>query len=200
VLDEATIRAVKRDSKTGSRKIIKGEEWPLESTGILMLETWLDFPIREFVRNRYATRSHRPVVVDWGCGQGQGIEGIAKDIPTARCIGFSDKRYVRWNSVENVDFIHRPANDFFRFFKDGSIDFLYSHMGMEHLRDNPAYIQKLIPKLRPGGCMLFGNRVAQQLQKARILPKADIIEGHKEENEQASIQYIGDSVLILRKK
>ena len=53
-----------------------------------------------------------------------------------------------------MDFIHAEAEQFFNYFKDGSIDLLYSSAAIEHLWERlPDYVRRLVPKLTGNGVM-----------------------------------------------
>ncbi|MDO8627983.1 MAG: hypothetical protein Q7K42_05950 [Candidatus Diapherotrites archaeon] len=58
---------------------------------------------------------------------------MQKKFPKARCFGFGDLYFPEWEEQRNTTFIHAPGEDFSRYFKNGSIDFMYSYCGLEHL-------------------------------------------------------------------
>lgn len=138
--------------------------WGVQSTPLDSVEFELGFQLKNHVEN--LSRKSSPIVVDFGCGEGDAAAEIAMDVPKSRVYGFSDNSYRNWNRiingdkkkdakpVQNVKFIHAEAKDFFRYFKDNSIDLLYSRLGLVHVPEQVEYLKQLIPKLRKGGSIV----------------------------------------------
>src|SRR3989344_241833 len=142
-----------RRKHTGGRPL---EEWCVTNTPIILIEMFAKYDIRKHIKT--IAKKRRPMVVDWGCGIGNAIAEIAAEIPKTRCYGFSADSYTEWNHKKGVKFIHATGEDFSKYFKDGSIDVLYSHLGLLHFfkskwdqgKSADAYIRLIIRKLRVG--------------------------------------------------
>ncbi|HIH09737.1 MAG TPA: methyltransferase domain-containing protein [Candidatus Diapherotrites archaeon] len=157
-------RLVSRTKSTERRVLRKPRRWPKENTPLGIVELDLLYPIKKRVAKLAETTE--PVVVDWGCGKGVAAAELAREVPKSMVYGFSNNSYTHWNKVlhgnklkeihplQNIKFIHADATDFFRYFKDGSIDILYSKLGICHLKSQVEYIKQLIPKLKIGGILL----------------------------------------------
>ena len=194
-----SIRRVKTQEKKFAKRTLSGQTyWPVEFSGIHAVEASMDFPIREFIKNKYAAGNNKPVVVDWGCGSGCAIQQIARQIPKAKCIGFSEKRYLEWNKHSDAEFIQAVEKDFFRYFKDNSIDFLFSHLGIEHLKNPAEYVQKIIPKLKVGGTIALMPSLEEKIRLSGII-KGQRDNPFVQENSHIQIQYLPGTILILRK-
>jgi len=136
----------------------------VQNAPLEFVESNLSFPIKSHVKN--LARKINPVVVDFGCGKGQASAEIAKDVPKSRVYGFSDTSYRNWNRIingntekgvpprHNIKFIHAEAKDFPRYFKDNSIDIVYSHLGLMHTPNQMEYLRQLIPKLKKSGIIV----------------------------------------------
>ena len=157
-------RTILRWSKGEKQSYIQRIPWFSDSTQLKHVEKVLTFPIQPTIAKLCKTTS--PTVVDWGCAKGVSSGELARNNPNAKVYGFSKESYKEWNRLLNKDaensnkpnknlrFIHNEANDFFKYFKKESIDFLFSHFGLFHLRDVPAYLIRLVPKLKKGGIIV----------------------------------------------
>lgn len=166
------------------RKFKARRRWGDENSSLRAIEWDLSFRITEHVAE--LAKKSTTVVVDWGCGKGAAIAELVAQIPKSRGYGFSGDSFREWNEIlngnkakkikpaTNVTFIHADANDFFRYFRNNSIDVLYSHLGLEHLDNQLEYLKRLISKLKKGGIIvcrengaitsltpLIGNRKAK---------------------------------------
>ena len=124
---------------------------------------------KPFSIQRQLKMRQRPlVVVDWGCGTGRAISSLAiKFKENVHAFGFSKDSYKEWEEVREAKLIHAPEEDFFRYFKDESIDALYSHLGLVHLAPLGFdadyglmakaidYIARVFRKISRGGVMAF---------------------------------------------
>lgn len=169
----------------GKRQLRHILPWTVESTPLEIVEKALKYKIREKIG-----RLKKPVVVDWGCGKGVAAEAIAKTFPNARVIGFSREFYRNWLAAKEsgATFIHAEANDFKMYFKDDSIDIIYSFSGLDRLvmqrSENNwditprkaadaeilvAYLRKqVIPKLKKGGILVMSLLRDYRLPRARL--------------------------------
>jgi len=148
----------------GKRKFIKRRSWGSEGVLIEDTEFVLGVPLQKQVANRCKTGN--PVVVEWGCGRGHSIADLARNNPRAKLYGFSKESYREWNKLLNKDpknakkqntnlkFIHAEADDFFRYFKDNSIDIMFSKLGLCHLANFSQYLREVVPKLKVGGIII----------------------------------------------
>jgi ubiquinone/menaquinone biosynthesis C-methylase UbiE len=146
--------------------------WAFEQGSLRDMENALRFPIKKHVKQ--LAKKTNPVVVDWGCGWGNAAAELAAAEPKAKVYGFSRDSYGNWNTIingnknegkeplQNVKFIHAVANDFFRYFKNNSIDLIYSRLGIKHVLIQGEYIKRMIPKLKIGGIIITdtGSEIA----------------------------------------
>jgi hypothetical protein len=168
------IRALsKRDSIEAQRnRRIKrvfqrdSHSWPIERTPLRTVMATLRINLVREAEKR--AKQKRPVVVDWGCGEGSAITFLAHETKklknSPKLYGFSNRAYSTWAENQAVKFIHAPAEDFARYFKDSSIDILYSHQSLHHLPEE--YTLSLIPKLSKRGILVtneFSTRVIEMM-------------------------------------
>lgn len=181
-------RTVAGEKTTHTIKLPRSTGWGLECTPLQVVERVLGFRIRQHIR-ALTRKVKNPVIVDWGPAEGSAITDLAKDFPGARCYGFGDTIYEEWFDNEHVKFIHAPAIDFKKYFKDGSIDFMYSNSGLrfvapvgEHLKSlgvrSPAkskqeYILGLVPKLKIGGKLLTDYLSFSHFQRLSGVKRVD---------------------------
>ncbi len=132
------------------------QSWLYHNTPLKKMQSLLGINLTQIVADKIAVKNkQKPVVVDWGCSNGTAIRSLAKKFEgKAECYGVSHRTYPEWKTnrdSKKVKFIHSTANDFFRYFKDGSIDLFYAHQALLHLPNEVEYIQKVLPKLSTGG-------------------------------------------------
>ena len=93
-------------------------------------------------------------VVDWGCGNGRALNDIAEQleirkIDNIKLIGFGNGLFPEWKNVnKKVSFIFDDSDNFFKYFSEGQIDFIYSHFGLIHIKPDGKFI-KYIDKIKP---------------------------------------------------
>jgi len=149
------------------------KDWYLFTRGsIRTLRQWFPkiFERNDFIKQRVEETGRPAVVLDWGCGRGRGISGLAKKYgPNIKAYGFSKDSYKKWLKIDDVKFIHATAEDLFRYLKNDSVDLIYSRLGLSHLFPSTAkskhdleiieygtqYIEKLLKKVRKGGKIAF---------------------------------------------
>jgi len=143
---------------SGKRIFVDGMPWPSTHTSIDIVERACG-PIRKALHERIASGEKRPVVLDWGCGDGLAATRIAEEFQGARVVGFSNQFYEAWRNNEKVSFIHALADDLPRYFADNSIDIVYSRLGLAHLNysGQESQINSLLRKLRPGGTIFVDS-------------------------------------------
>ncbi len=158
--------------KFAKRRLVVTEKWGYNGVNIKPIEKLLDFPIMDHIGKLCKTTS--PVVVDWGCGKAISTEEIARANPNARVYGFSKESYLHWNLLfmggktkkgsasKNLKLIHAEANDFFRYFKNSSIDFMFSRLGLVHLKNLPLYLERVVPKLKVGGMIITDSNYSRR--------------------------------------
>lgn len=163
------------------RVLIDDPDWPITRTSLKDIEQRLMFPISNYTRD-LCKKKGSPIIIDWGCGEGVAIAEISRKFPKAKCYGFSDISYKSWNKVKKAKFIHDTENDFFTYFKDGSIDFLYSNHGLEHLKKAGIkvsdYFKRLIPKMKIGGIFVCQTEVGSDYFESRN-DMANFLGAHK---------------------
>jgi len=169
-INEATIKRIK-----GKRVIVKEERWGITATPLR--DIYMDFTcnikgkkvfdFKEEIK-KISEKVKNPVIVDWGCGKGTAITELAYNFKNAKCYGFSKEYYAKWedNIESGVKFIHATAEDFKRYFKNNSIDVLYSYVGLYHLPKQQIidYIKEIIPKIKKNGFIIF-NYSAKKIEE-----------------------------------
>jgi hypothetical protein len=148
-----------RDPVSGRRALGDVFSWGSKGTSIDKAER-KGFPLRQAVRHIVSKQGvEEPVVVDWGCGNGAMVTELKGAFPKARCYGYSREYHHQWDKNESAKFIHAAAGDFARYLKDGSVDLIYSYLGLGHMKadEQAREIGKLIPKLKHGGYMLIDS-------------------------------------------
>jgi len=133
----------------------------------LRLKTPLQKEALEFVTKL----KRKPVIVDWGCERGRAIKELSNApelTGRVKAYGFGDLARKEWlnKDAAGVTFIHSPAEDFRRYFKDKSIDIIYSLAGIEHV-ESAEYVRSLLPKLTVGGKLVttIGNELFEFYEK-----------------------------------
>jgi SAM-dependent methyltransferase len=144
MIDRRTVRSfMKRTVKKEREK-----PWPTENASLKKVEKNLGYPLSKAVK-KLAKNS---TVVDFGCGEGQAIHELAKNNPHIKAYGFSKESYSKWIEDKHTKYIFGDANNFKRYFKENSIDFLFSHNGLLYL--NKEKIYSLLPCLKVDGMMI----------------------------------------------
>ena len=159
--------------QAGKRRYRKRKKWKMEGTSFNWVAE-IGFPRifssflgeRNFIEMRFREKGRPLVVLDWGCGNGRAIKGLAEKYKgKVYAYGYSGDSYKEWKGNQKVKFIHTTKEDLLRYLKDSSVDLIYSHLGLDHLFGNRLsaktqeaidYIAKLVPKLSKGGIACFG--------------------------------------------
>lgn len=104
-----------------------------------------------------------PVIVDWGCGEGDGISQIKKLAPNATCIGYSREAHPKeWQThTQGTIFIHGPLHDLHRYLArlKKPVNLIYSRYGLYNIQDEKEEkalkkeLDLLVPKLAPKGML-----------------------------------------------
>ncbi|VVB75494.1 Uncharacterised protein [uncultured archaeon] len=128
--------------------------WPSESTTFADVQKNLGFKLGREISLKVAGGG-RPVVVDFGCARGVALGSITKKFPSVKAYGFSDVSYQEWLSDDKARYIFSKHSLFRRYFKKGSVDILYSNLGILHLYERaPEYIRQILPVLKVGGTLV----------------------------------------------
>ncbi|MFH1234449.1 MAG: class I SAM-dependent methyltransferase [Candidatus Diapherotrites archaeon] len=146
---------IETESIRTERAIIGRHGWGSESTKLRAVNKNLGFSVTRDIRKRIRAVRPRPaVVLEWGCGKGTTAEEIAKKFgQRVRVYGFSDTAYKEWGNSQNVKYIHGIAQDLPRYVKNGSVDLIYSSIGLLHLPPKAfqSNLAQLLSKLAAGG-------------------------------------------------
>jgi SAM-dependent methyltransferase len=144
------------------RAYVGQDAWGPENTPLQAINQNLQYSLSKSIRKRIMAIRPRPIVVlDWGCGRGTAAEELAKKFGrSVKVYGFANIAHSEWAESRDVKYIHGVAQDLPRYLKNGSVDLLYSHTGLEHLSaEFPVHVAKLLPKLTVGGKLVtdIGN-------------------------------------------
>ena len=157
------LASVRRISGNRRRIFAKRRKWDTVGNNIEQVELHLGFPIQKHVAELCKTK--KPTVVEFGCAKGFSTADVARQNTSARVYGFSAESYRMWDRLLNKDpltnkpnpklkFVHGEASDFGRYFRNNSVDLLYSKSGLLHVPDQIAYLKTLVPKLTVGGVLI----------------------------------------------
>ncbi len=167
----------KRVIRMGGRRVYsRRQEWALESTqfGVIRFLFPLIFGAgHDVVIERYKAKGSPVVVLDWGCGKGVAANGIAQHYgPLAKVYAYSADSYPEWDTIHADEskprpkFIHETQLGLLRYFKNGSIDLIYSYAGLTHLagmreptREAMNYFDGLLEKVSKGGKIVFDTEL-----------------------------------------
>lgn len=142
----------------GRRKLFSRNSYVFEQTSFGTISTHfggLFHPESGFIAKRFAQTGQPVRVLDWGCGKAVAIQALAEKFGSkVEAYGFSKDSYRSWKVVENAKLIHATADGLLRYIKPGSMDLIYSYLGLYHHHPAP-YISKLVTRLRPGGKLVF---------------------------------------------
>jgi SAM-dependent methyltransferase len=145
----------------GKRAYVKRHGWLKTERSLFQIEEDLYFPIEKWAKERFNQTKKPVVVLDWGCGQGKAIGEVARKLnEKVKCYGFSKDSYGRWHRNSRVKFIHETADGLLRYLKAGSVDLIFSGLGIHHLPvllqpgGTEAYLWRLSEKLSLGGVLV----------------------------------------------
>lgn len=143
----------------GKRRLVGTCGWDVHRSTIAEIEKTSGYPIRKELWKKFNKTGKPLSVLDWGCGNGRAATELAKEFGSAlRVYGCGDEFYKEWVQNSSVHFIHETAYDSLRYFKNNSLDLVYSHYALHYLREAlPEYINKLAPKLKKGGKIIIAG-------------------------------------------
>ncbi len=104
-------------------------------------------------------------IVDWGCGGGKSLDELITaledrgvDLANVRFVGFSDFYSRQWKQRDRrITFILDEALHFDKYFHDGEIDFLFSHLGLAHVKfpaEKKRVMERLLSTMDPQGMLV----------------------------------------------
>lgn len=135
----------------------RGGKWDLSeffNSGKLEVDSLI-----EYLGDLFEFCSHK-TALDFGCGVGRLTRSLAKYFSNVTGIDISNamiKLAAELNSDHsNCSFIHNPHDDL-KIIDSNSIDFLYSHITLQHIPNNfkTNYLMDFCRVLSPGGLMVF---------------------------------------------
>jgi SAM-dependent methyltransferase len=94
------------------------------------------------------------VVVDLGCGRGDSVNAFRAHAPDVNWIGIDigDSVEAQQRSRTDAPFVYYDGWDVP--LADGSVDVVYSHQVLEHVRDPSFHVGEITRILRPGGALI----------------------------------------------
>ncbi len=109
------------------------------------------------------------VIVDLGCGQGQGLSLLEKQFPQAQCVGIDvsqtmlsfAKKACSSTPYITADAMQLPL-------ATQSVDILYSHLLLPWITDYSTFFAECYRVLRPQGLFLFSSVGPDTLQELRV--------------------------------
>ncbi len=191
----------KEVSRVGGRRVYsRRQNWAVKNTPLKEIKNFFPYifsPVRKrasFIEGRFREKGKPVVVLDWGCGKGRAAGELKKELgETVQVYGFSKDSYPEWRGAQGVKFIHATKDDLLRYLKDGSVDLIYSMLGLEYLaheKELIPHIAQLLPKLSKGGKIVF----SKPGESHRILSELTELLGEK-----ASITLSDKSFYITKK-
>jgi SAM-dependent methyltransferase len=94
------------------------------------------------------------VVVDLGCGKGDSVTAFRDTAPDVTWVGVDirDSMEAQQRTRRDASFVMYDGWDVP--LADGSVDVVYSHQVLEHVRDPSFHVQQIARILRPGGAFI----------------------------------------------
>lgn len=142
----------------------KRKTYGFESTPLALVEDRLRFNISNFIEDTSMELKRPIVVLDWGCGKGAALRGLARKFnDKVRLYGFSADSYKEWgpeNSANlQIAFIQETAENSHRYFKPNSVDLIFSRLGLVKVKYEKYFFQllaQLSSKLSTNGMLVTG--------------------------------------------
>ncbi|MFA6378517.1 MAG: methyltransferase domain-containing protein, partial [Candidatus Omnitrophota bacterium] len=103
-------------------------------------------------------------VVSWGAGEGRELREMEKElkergIDNVRLIGFANIYFSRWGVGDSqITWILDDGSRFNEYFEDGEIDFMFSSIGLYHVRPLEShfkYMRDIAPKINTDGVIVY---------------------------------------------
>ncbi|MDD5148012.1 MAG: hypothetical protein PHH08_00940 [Candidatus ainarchaeum sp.] len=156
-------------SLSGFRAFVPRQKWNIEHTSFGSIKEFYFTPLfgeNGFISRRYMEKKRPLVVLDWGCGAGDAISGLASEYRRkVRAYGFAKDIHENWAKIKNVKLIGQTKEGLLRMLKDNSVDLIYSTLGLGYLfremgeevtiEEGTDYVAKLFEKVAPGGKLVF---------------------------------------------
>jgi SAM-dependent methyltransferase len=94
------------------------------------------------------------VVIDLGCGRGDSVDVFRKHAPDVSWIGIDigDSQEAKQRTRRDAPFLYYDGWDVP--LADSSVDVVYSHQVLEHVRDPAFHLAEVARVLRPGGAFI----------------------------------------------
>jgi hypothetical protein len=167
--------------KTGEPVIhAHASHWAMHNSDLAVVEEGLAFPLRVYVQQLVARSNSMPVILEWGCGEGNAVRDLAADEQIkgkALIFGYSDEWFRCWNDIRGVKFLFFVKEHLIEYFKRTELEanVVFSHGAMEYLHEQEfvEYLRAMAEIMRPGAILLFP---ANQLRRPEFLEVTDIFE------------------------
>ena len=95
-----------------------------------------------------------PVVVDLGCGRGDSVEVFRRHAPDVAWIGVDIRSSMEAQQRTRADAPFVQYDGRAVPLGDATVDVVYSHQVLEHVRDPAQYLGEVMRVLRPGGALI----------------------------------------------
>ncbi len=113
---------------------------------------------KQLIQNTIAksnTKGKKAVIVEFGPGEGRAIhQASIESKGRAEFFGYADLADKKWVGHNKVKYIQDAAEGFRRHFKENSIDFLFSHLGLAHAELKfDSIVGNILPCIKVGGVL-----------------------------------------------
>lgn len=136
-------------------------EWTVFHTPLSRISADLNFDIPSWVKRKLEHKPHVNVL-DWGCGSGVAATQLSEQLGSkVNVYGYGDMPHPTWARNSRVKFIWQDHETMLRYFKDRSLDLIYSRLGLYQmlkdtipLGERVSYFARLSRKLYKNGVLV----------------------------------------------
>lgn len=150
-------------AKGKSRRVVlqRTGQWSVFFTPIQKISTELGLDIPRWIERRLENK-RKLNILDWGCGAGTAATQLGEKYGRfIHMYGYGNMPHESWAKNAHVKFIWQDQQSMLRYFKDGSLDLIYSRFGLYHtlrpqipLEERMEYWVSLVKKLSTKGLLI----------------------------------------------